>query len=65
MLNGSEVGEGALIAAGSLVSPGTKLPPGVLAIGAPCRVKRVLTDEEKGHIRESAPHYVQLAREHR
>jgi carbonic anhydrase/acetyltransferase-like protein (isoleucine patch superfamily) len=65
VLNGAEVGEGALIAAGSLVSPGTKIPPGVLAIGAPCRVKRALTDEEKEHIRESAPHYVQLAREHR
>jgi carbonic anhydrase/acetyltransferase-like protein (isoleucine patch superfamily) len=65
VLNGAEVGEGSLIAAGSLVSPGTKIPPGVLALGAPCRVKRELTEAEKQELRESPPHYVQLAREHR
>jgi carbonic anhydrase/acetyltransferase-like protein (isoleucine patch superfamily) len=65
VLNGAEVGEGSLIAAGSLISPGTKIPPGVLAMGAPCRVKRELTEAEKQELRESPPHYVQLAREHR
>ncbi|HUJ28705.1 MAG TPA: gamma carbonic anhydrase family protein [Myxococcales bacterium] len=64
VLNGAEIGEGALIGAGSLVTPGTKIPPGVLAIGAPCKVKRPLTDDEKRHLRESAEHYVELAREH-
>jgi carbonic anhydrase/acetyltransferase-like protein (isoleucine patch superfamily) len=65
VLNGAEVGEGALIAAGALVAPGVKIPPGVLAVGAPAKVKRPLTEEEKEHLRESARHYVQLASEHR
>ena len=64
VMNGAEVGEGALIGAGSLVTEGTKIPAGMLALGTPCRVKRPLTDEEKAHLRESAAHYVELAREH-
>jgi gamma-carbonic anhydrase len=64
VMNGAQVGEGALIAAGALVPPGAKIPPGVLAVGAPAKVKRPLTDEEKEHLRYSAAHYVELAREH-
>ncbi len=64
VMNGAEVGEGALIGAGALVPPGAKIPPGMLAVGAPAKVKRPLTGEEKEHLRESAAHYVELAREH-
>ena len=64
VLNGAEVGEGALIGAGSLVTENAKIPPGVLALGTPCKVKRPLTEAEKKHLRESAAHYVELAREH-
>ena len=65
VMNGAEVGEGALVAAGALVPPGAKIPAGMLAVGAPAKVKRPLTEEEKQMIRASAPHYVQLAQEHR
>ncbi|HEY2027682.1 MAG TPA: gamma carbonic anhydrase family protein [Myxococcales bacterium] len=65
LLNGAEVGAESLIGAGSVVTPGTKIPPGVLALGAPCKVKRALTDAEKADLHESARHYVQLARDHR
>jgi len=65
VMNGAEIGEGALVGAGALVPPGAKIPPGMLAVGAPARVKRPLTDEERQDLRESAPHYVHLAREHR
>jgi carbonic anhydrase/acetyltransferase-like protein (isoleucine patch superfamily) len=65
VMNGAEVGEGALVAAGALVPPGAKIPAGMLAVGAPAKVKRPLTEEEKQMIRVSAPHYVQLAQEHR
>jgi carbonic anhydrase/acetyltransferase-like protein (isoleucine patch superfamily) len=64
VMNGAEIGEGAMIAAGALVPPGLKIPPGVLAVGSPAKVKRTLTDEEKQDLRESAEHYVELAREH-
>jgi carbonic anhydrase/acetyltransferase-like protein (isoleucine patch superfamily) len=64
VMNGAEVGAGAMVAAGALVPPGLKIAPGMLAVGAPARVKRPLTDEEKALLRESAAHYVALAREH-
>ena len=65
VMNGAEVGAGALVAAGALVPPGMKIPPGMLAVGAPARVKRPLTDEEKERLRHSAAHYVELAGGHR
>lgn len=64
VLDGAEVGSETLVGAGSLVTPGTRLPPRVLALGSPCRVKRALTDAELNHLRESATHYVALARQH-
>lgn len=64
VMNGAEIGEGALIGAGALVPPGAKIPAGMLAVGSPARVKRPLTDEERADLRESAAHYVVLAREH-
>ena len=54
-----------IVGAGSLVTPGTKIPPRVLALGAPCRVKRPLTPSELESLRESADRYVHLAREHK
>jgi carbonic anhydrase/acetyltransferase-like protein (isoleucine patch superfamily) len=65
VLNGAEIGEGSIVGAGSLVTQGVKIPPGVLALGSPCRVIRQLREEEIAHLKESAPQYVALAREHR
>jgi carbonic anhydrase/acetyltransferase-like protein (isoleucine patch superfamily) len=65
VLDDVEVGAETIIGAGSVVTPGTKIPGGVLALGAPCRVKRPLTPSELDSLRESADRYVQLAREHR
>src|SRR4030095_5084538 len=39
LLDGVKVGVRAMVAAGSLVTPGTEIPDGVLAMGAPCKVK--------------------------
>jgi carbonic anhydrase/acetyltransferase-like protein (isoleucine patch superfamily) len=39
VLDGARVGARAMVAAGSLVTPGTEVPDGMLAMGAPCRVK--------------------------
>jgi len=46
VLDDVRVGAQSLIAAGSLLSPGTVIPPRSLVMGAPGRVKRLLTDEE-------------------
>ncbi len=43
----------------------TDVPPGAMALGAPARVRRALTDEERAALRESAAHYVELAARYR
>ena len=58
------IGAGALVAAGALVSEGTQIPAGTLAVGAPARVKRALTDAESAQLVASPPHYVRLAAEY-
>ena len=39
VLDGARVGARAMVAAGALVTPGTEIPDGVLALGAPAKVK--------------------------
>jgi carbonic anhydrase/acetyltransferase-like protein (isoleucine patch superfamily) len=65
ILNGATVGRGVLIAAGTLVLQGTDIPDGVLVAGAPGRVRRPLTDEERADIAQNATTYVDLALTHR
>ena len=40
MLDGTRLGAGSMVAAASLVTPGTSIPAGMLATGAPARVKK-------------------------
>ncbi len=65
VMNGAEIGEECILGAGSLVSPGTKIPPGVLALGSPAKVKRLLSEEEKASIRDSAARYAGYAANYR
>ncbi len=39
VLDGSRIGTRAMVAAGALVTPGTDIPDGMLALGAPAKVK--------------------------
>ncbi|MGM0574986.1 MAG: gamma carbonic anhydrase family protein [Myxococcota bacterium] len=55
------IGEEAMVGAGALVTPGTVIEPRTLAVGAPARARRGLTDEELRSLRESAAHYEALA----
>ena len=65
LLDGSVVESECLIGAGSLVSSGMRIPRGSLALGSPARVIRPLRDGELAMLRNSAAHYVGVAREHR
>jgi len=62
ILDNAEIGERCIVGAGALVTPGTRIPPGTLALGAPARPKRDLTQDELEWIEFSAKHYVDLAR---
>ena len=62
ILDQAVIGRGSIIGAGAVVTPGTVIPPGSLALGAPARVKRPVTDAERAWIASSAAHYVELGR---
>ncbi|HZZ00464.1 MAG TPA: hypothetical protein VFE36_12915, partial [Candidatus Baltobacteraceae bacterium] len=62
LLNGCTIGEGALVAAGSVVGERAEIPPGVVAAGAPAKVKKTIDGEAATWIRISAGEYVKLSR---
>lgn len=57
VMNGAVIGEGSLVAAGALVLEGTIVPPGSLVAGVPAKVRRELTEEERGAIKNNAANY--------
>jgi carbonic anhydrase/acetyltransferase-like protein (isoleucine patch superfamily) len=65
VLTGAEVGAGTVVAAGSVVTEGTTIPSGVLAMGAPAKVRRELSDTERAQLLENAATYAALADAHR
>ena len=60
VLNGAKIGAGAVIAAGALVPEGMEVPPETLAMGAPAKVRRPITDEEKQRFRKNCDNYVKI-----
>jgi carbonic anhydrase/acetyltransferase-like protein (isoleucine patch superfamily) len=64
VMDGVVVGEDCIVAAGALVLEGTIVPPKSLVLGAPAKVKRVVTDEELAWIRQSAENYVRYAHQY-
>jgi carbonic anhydrase/acetyltransferase-like protein (isoleucine patch superfamily) len=65
LLDGVVVEDDTFIAAGTLLTPGTVVPAGSMVMGAPGKVKRVLTAEERAFLLVSAKGYVLNARAHR
>ncbi len=65
VLDGAVLEAGVLVAAGSLVAPGSHFPAGVLVMGRPAVVKRVLQAEEILALRQSAANYVELLQNYR
>lgn len=61
MLNGSELGEGAWLAAGSVLPEGRVIEPQTLAAGVPARPVRMLSAEEKQAQDEGVDHYLRFA----
>ena len=64
MLNGAVVGSNSLIAAGSVVLEGQQVPEGVLAAGAPAKVKRQLEGNSKTWLDVGADAYMRLTKEY-
>jgi len=64
VLDGAIIGEDSMIAAGSVVAPGTVVPPRTLAVGAPARPKRPLSDQEVSHLAASAGNYIEYMKDY-
>ncbi len=61
ILDGAVIGEQSLIGARALVTQGTQIPPGSLVLGAPAKVVRQLTPQERSELRGWAEKYVHNA----
>ncbi|RVV99649.1 gamma carbonic anhydrase family protein [Mesobaculum littorinae] len=57
ILNGARIGRNCLIAAGALVTEGKEIPDGSLVMGAPGKVVRELSEQQKQALLASALHY--------
>ena len=62
ILNGAAIEPECIVGAGALVTEGKHFGSGCLIVGAPARVVRELTDEERQMLRASAAHYAEKAR---
>ena len=58
ILDGAVIGKQCIIGAKALVTQGTKIPPGSLVLGAPAKVVRKLTKEERAGLKWWAQKYV-------
>lgn len=65
VLNGARIGAGAIVGAHSLVPEGKEIPAGTLALGAPARVVRELSEHERGALMLQAAAYVANWRRYR
>ncbi|MEK7747580.1 MAG: gamma carbonic anhydrase family protein [Nitrospirota bacterium] len=62
VLDGAVIEEGAMVGAGALITQGMIVPAGTLALGAPAKIKRNLSEEETAFLSQSAKNYVELSR---
>jgi carbonic anhydrase/acetyltransferase-like protein (isoleucine patch superfamily) len=58
ILDGAVIGKQSIIGAKALVTQGMKIPPGSLVLGAPAKVVRKLTKEERAGLKWWAQKYV-------
>ena len=61
ILDGALIGKQCLIGANALVTKGSEIPDGSLVLGAPARIARALTQEERDALKESAHRYAENA----
>ena len=62
ILNGAVLAEGCLVGAGALVTGKTNAPAGSVLLGSPAKIVKELTPEQIQQQKDSAVHYVELAK---
>ena len=58
VLNGADIGAGSLIGAGALIPEGKKIPPDSVVMGAPGKVMRTLSAQDRARIEAGTAGYV-------
>lgn len=64
VMNDAVIGENSIVGAGALVTEGKVFPPNALIVGAPAKVKRILTAEDCRKIDKPVAEYLRLSREY-
>jgi carbonic anhydrase/acetyltransferase-like protein (isoleucine patch superfamily) len=62
VLNGAKIGAGCIVGAGALVTEDKEFADGSLVVGAPAKVMRTLTPEQRASLAHSADSYVERSR---
>lgn len=65
ILNGAKIAKNCLVGANSLVTHKLEYEEGMLILGNPAKIVRILTDEEIEHIVKNANHYVENAKRYK
>ena len=65
ILNAAKIARNCLVGANSLVTHKLEYEEGVLILGNPAKIVRILTDEEIEHIVKNANHYVENAKRYK
>ncbi len=65
ILNGARIGASCLVAGGAVVLENADIPAGSLVAGVPAKVRRALSDEEKGRLVDNARSYREHSAAHR
>jgi carbonic anhydrase/acetyltransferase-like protein (isoleucine patch superfamily) len=65
ILDGAMIGAQSIVGAGALVTKNSQIPEGSLVLGAPAKVVRSLSDEERSKLRALAEKYVYVSRGHK
>jgi carbonic anhydrase/acetyltransferase-like protein (isoleucine patch superfamily) len=60
-MNGAVIEGGGVLGAGGLLTAGRRIAAGELWTGAPAKLRRMLTDEERAEFMSTAPHYARNA----
>ena len=65
VLDGAKIGKQSIVAAGSLIPAGMEIPAGSLVAGVPAKIKKQLSEEERGGLKKWAVKYLAVAKAHR
>jgi carbonic anhydrase/acetyltransferase-like protein (isoleucine patch superfamily) len=65
ILNGAKIGANCLIGARSLITEGKEIPDGSVVMGAPAKVVREVTEQDRASMALNTLHYVERARAYR